>query len=230
MIYFIPTPIWNLEDITLRALRLFKELDIFFCEDTRTTKKLFSHYQIDYSDKTFYSYTSFSSYKNEKLLDILSKDVGLVSEAWTPWLSDPGKNMIKFAWENNIKFSILPWANALIPAVVWAYADTSNFFYCWFLPQKKGRQSLLKNYINLDYPTFFYESVHRVDKLLTQLLELKFDWKVFIAREISKVFEEFMVDNVDNIIENIESKKLILKWEFVIWILPKNKNDLDRWK
>lgn len=219
--YIIPTPIWNGEDITMRALRLFKELNIFLCEDTRTLKKLLSMYEIEYKDKKMYSLTSFTdSSKMSHYLNLLSdNDVWLVSEAGTPWLSDPWKNLIQLCNENNIEYTVLPGANALVPAVVGSWFDTSSFVYLWFMPLKKWRQTILKNIIAKKYwemPVFFYESVHRFEKLLRELTDLWFEWKISISRELSKKFEQIVNWNLDYVLKLIEDNKLKIKWEFVV--------------
>lgn len=222
MLYLIPTPIWNKEDITLRALKLLKELSFLICEDTRTTKKLLNMYEINYSDKQFFSLTSFTDkwkinyYKNL----ISEKDVWMLSDAWTPWLSDPWKVLIQICNEENIPYTILPWANALIPAVVWAGFDTSCFCYIWFLPQKKGRQTALKEAMKRDIPTFFYESVHRLEKLVKELEELNFQWKIYIVREISKMFEQRICCQLSEVQMKIKSWDFQIKWEFVVWLSP----------
>ena len=221
MLYIIPTPIGNREDITLRALRLFKELEIFICEDTRTLKKLFSMYEIEYSKKQFYSLTSFTDQgKMNHYLNLLSdNNVWLVSEAGTPGLSDPGKSLIQLCNENKIEYTVLPGANALVPAVVASWFDTSNFVYLWFIPQKKWRQTVLKNIIAKKYwemPVFFYESVHRFEKLLKELAELWFEWKISVSREISKMYEQIVNGTLDEVIELVKTKKLSIKWEFVV--------------
>jgi 16S rRNA (cytidine1402-2'-O)-methyltransferase len=174
MLYFLPTPIGNKQDITLRTLRLLQELPIFLCEDTRTAKKLFAMYEIETKTKQFLAFTSFtdqgrmSSYK--KL--IAENDVGVLSEAGTPGLSDPGKSLIQLCNEADFPFTILPGASALVPAIVGAGFDTSVFTFLGFLPQKKGRQTALKEAIERKEPTFFYESVHRIEKLIAELKKL----------------------------------------------------------
>lgn len=218
MLYFIPTPIWNKEDITLRALRMLKELKYLLCEDTRTTMKLLQMYEIDFSDKQLSSLTSFTDQgKMNHYLNILKEhDVWIVSEAGTPWLSDPWKSLIQLCNEQKLPYTILPWANALVPAVVGAGFDTSSFSYIWFIPQKKGRQTALKNAIQSEVPTFFYESVHRVEKLFRELEELWFDGKISMSREISKMFEQQITWTLDDIQTMIKEKKLPIKWEFVV--------------
>ena len=223
MLYFVPTPIWNKEDITLRALRLLKEINVLICEDTRTAKKLLSMYDISIVWKEFFSITSFTSQGKlgfyAKLLQ--ENDAVVISEAWTPWLSDPGKSLIQLCNENNISFSILPGANALVPSIVAAWFDTTEFIFIWFLPQKKWRQTALKDMLDSEIPTFFYESVHRMSKLLEELKELNFKWKIFIAREISKVFEQFFTWTLDECEEYVKNWKMVIKGEFVVGISNK---------
>ena len=225
MLYLIPTPIGNKDDITLRALKLFKELKYFICEDTRTTMKLFGMYEIDYKEKEFLSLTSFTNqWKFNHYLNILkTSDVWLVSEAWTPWLSDPGKSMIQMCNENALPYSILPGANALVPAVVWAGFDTSKFTFIGFLPTKKWRQTALKTIVDSSLrsewlPVFFYESVHRVEKLMQELKVMGFVGKISLTRELSKMFEQQVTARVDDILEMIKNGKIPLKGEFVIGV------------
>ncbi len=220
MLYFVPTPIGNKEDITLRAIRLLWEIKILICEDTRTAKKLLSMYDISIIWKEFYSLTSFTSqWKLWFYTKLLSdNDAIVISEAWTPGLSDPWKSLIQICNENQIPFSVLPWANALIPSIVAAWFDTTQFTFLWFLPQKKWRQTTLKKVIESEVPTFFYESVHRMPKLLQELRELNFDWKIFIAREISKVFEQFFTGSLDECDNLVKQWKMAMKWEFVVGI------------
>ncbi len=222
MLYFIPTPVGNKEDITVRALRLLKELSVFFCEDTATTKKLMNMYEISLTGKQFMPLTSFTDqWKINHYINLLKEnDAAVLSEAGTPWLSDPGKNLVKMAREHEIKFEVLPGATALVPTVVSAYTDTTNFAYFGFLPPKKWRQTALKKIIETSEhtPCFFYESVHRIEKLLEWLEEVGFSGTVFIAREISKMFEQKLMWTVGGLKEKIKSKELVIKWEFVIWL------------
>ncbi len=239
MLYLIPTPIWNREDITLRALRLFKEIKTFICEDTRTFKKLLAMYEIDYQDKALYSLTSFTRATDlQRYVEILKhEDVGMVSEAGTPWLSDPGKILIKLCQEHNLPYSILPWANALIPAIVGSAFDTSKFTYVWFLPQKKGRQTILKSIVEgnpssssgwqaktvakwqkENIPVFCYESVHRIEKLVKELEALNFQGEISVARELSKLYEQLFTGSLADLKQLIQEKKLPIKGEFVIGI------------
>ncbi len=219
MLYVIPTPIWNLDDITFRGYNLLKNLEYFLSEDTRTTKQLFKHYEINYSNKKFYSITSFTPEKKlEFYKDLLTNfDVWLISEAGTPGLSDPGKSIIKIANENNLEYEILPGTNALIPAVVSSWFDTSSFIFLWFLPTKKWRQKKIKFICQSEVPVFVYESVHRIQKLIEEIKKEWFNWKISISREISKKFEQKITWSIEQIENMIKNKQVILKGEFVVW-------------
>ena len=220
MLYFVPTPIWNKEDITLRALRLLKEINVLICEDTRTAKKLLLMDDISIVWKEFYSITSCTSQGKlgfyAKLLQ--ENDAVVISEAWTPGLSDPWKSLVQLCNKNQISFSVLPGANAIVPSIVAAGFDTTEFVFIWFLPQKKWRQTALKDMLKREIPTFFYESVHRIPKLFEELKELNFEWKIFIAREISKVFEQFFTWSLDECENFIKEWKIVIKGEFVVGI------------
>ena len=220
MLYFIPTPIWNKDDITVRAMKLFQSLEFFVCEDTRTTMKLMKMYDIPYKDKTFFSLTSFTSDNQlARYVDILkASDIWLVSEAGTPWLSDPGKSMIQLCNQYDIPYTVLPGANALVPAVVGAWFDTSEFTYFWFLPTKKWRQTKIKEILQSKIPVFVYESVHRIEKFLEELKQAWFAGKISISRELSKMFEQQYTWTVEEVLDMIKAKKMPIKWEFVVWI------------
>ena len=223
MLYFIPTPIGNKEDITLRALRLLRELPIFICEDTRVTKKLLSLYEIPYEGKQFFSLTSFTNKgKVAYYLNLMREyDIWMLSDAGTPGLSDPGKLLIQLCNEESLPYTVLPGANALIPAVVGAGFDTSAFRYLWFLPQKKGRQTALKEAIASELPSFFYESVHRLEKLVMELDALGYQGKICIAREISKLFEQHLTCDFEELKAMLGKHQLQIKGEFVVGLMPK---------
>lgn len=224
MLYIIPTPIWNTWDITLRSIELLKSLNILICENTQTTRKLLDIYGIDKTNKKFYHYTS---HQNSQLVFfeelIRWWDVGIMSESWTPWLSDPAKELVRVCREKDLHFEVLPWANALIPAVVWSDFDTSEFIFWWFLPLKKWKQTKLLEICKSEYPIYIYESVHRVEKLMNELKKLEYKWHICIHRELSKKFEQKISWNVDEILGHISSGKLVIKWEFVIWFYNKKK-------
>ncbi len=226
MLSIIPTPIGNKEDITLRALRLLRELTWFFCEDPTTTKKLMSMYEIDYKwdNKQLYTFNSFLSDKQRDRYIELAKnqDIGLVCEAGTPWLSDPAKELVRQCRIHHIPFEILPGATALIPAVIGSNWDTTQFAFFGFLPKKKGKQTALKKIIVSDYPVYIYESVHRIDKTLTEIKELWFVWHVMICRELSKLHEQYVFWTIDELLVKIKNNQIPLKWEFVLWFNPWN--------
>lgn len=221
MLYVVPTPIWNRWDITLRALELLTSVEVFFCEDKRVLQKLFRLYDIDRRNKKLYTLTSFSSeWQQSYYMNLIHEfDCVQMSDAWTPGLSDPWKQLIKLCWEWNYPFEVLPWATALIPAVVASYCDTSKFVYMWFPPTKKGRETFFKKIIASDLPVYIYESVHRVEKTLKQLKKLWFTWLVFMSREISKMHEQKTYWSLDDMLKKIENWEIVMKWEFVLWFL-----------
>lgn len=222
MLSVVPTPIGNSDDITLRALRLFHDVDLIITENTSTTKKLLSLHNIDYHDKKFIKFTSHDHHRLNNILFLLkNQDAILVSEAWTPWLSDPWKILILEAQKNNIPTTILPWATALIPAIIASQFPTTHWTFYGFLPHKKWREKLLKQMLASDKASFFYESVHRIDKLISQLNMLEFDGQISIAREISKKFEQLITSDLVTIQHYRETNTIPLKWEFVVWLYPK---------
>lgn len=218
MLHIIPTPIGNKEDITLRALRLLEELDVFFCEDTRTARKLFRLYDLDSIHKTFHALTSFSS--EWRLLSYIQmmkeQDCWLLSEAWTPWLSDPWKEIVKLCWQHDVDFEVLPWANALIPAVIGSYVDTSKFVYLWFVPAKKWRKTFIESLSTYTTPVYAFESVHRIRKLVSQLVDAGYPSHVWIFRELTKKFEQKVYGTPEEILSKIDSEEIPSKWEYVV--------------
>ena len=176
-------------------------------------------YDIEWKTKKLLSLTSYTQdYKlDEYLTMIKEQNCGVVSEAWTPGLSDPGKQLIKLCRDFWFPFEILPGANALIPGVIACPTDTSNFVYRGFIPQKKGRQTFLQWVLQSVYPVFAYESVHRIEKLLTQLDDLGYDWLVYIGREISKMYEQHLSGTTKELLEKIASWEMPVKGEFVVW-------------
>ena len=218
MLYILPTPIGNIDDITIRCMKEIQRLSYFICEDTRQTKKLCNLLHIDYSDKQFYSLTSFTSQgKLDFYLDLLQKqDIWLMSDAGTPGLSDPGKALVEICNTHKISFTVLPGTNALVPAVVAAGFDSSKFQFWWFLPKNKGKQTAMREIVSSTCPIFVYESVHRVEKTLRELKALWFVGKVSMAREVSKMHEQLLTGNIDEVLAKIEKKEIVLKGEFVL--------------
>ena len=219
-LYLIPTPIGNLEDITLRALRLLKEVDIVLAEDTRTTKKLFLHYKI------VTHLAAFHMHNEHKVLDKwiarlkAGESIALVSDAGTPAISDPGFLLVRECIKEGIEIDCLPGATAFVPALVNSGLPTEKFIFEGFLPVKKGRQTRLKLLTEEERTITFYESPHRIVKTLTQFCEYFGDERlVSISREISKMFEETKRGTMLEVLQYFEEKKP--KGEFVIIVAGK---------
>lgn len=216
MLYIVATPIWNLEDITLRALRTLKEVDYIACEDTRTTVVLLNHYEIKKSLLSYHSYSN--NAKLDKIIGLLKdwKDIALVSDAWTPGISDPGYPLIQEALKNDIGIVPIPWVSAFLTALQASGLPINHFLYLWFMPIKKWRQTLFKKLQTIEETVVFYESVHRIEKTLVTLGEYLWgDRNIVVARELTKKFEEFNRVTIKEAIE-IYSKKEKQKGEFVI--------------
>lgn len=219
MLFIVSTPIGNLEDITLRALRILREVDIIACEDTRTTGQLLKFYDIENGGRllSFHSHSGFS--KIEKILDLLKegKNVALVSDAGTPGISDPGFVLIAKAIEKNIVVTPIPGASALLSALVASGFDTHHFLYLGFLPIKKGRQTMLKSLQNKDFTAVIYESVHRIEKTLREFEQyFGSQTPIVVAREITKKFEDFQRGNISEVREYFSNHPEKIKGEFVI--------------
>lgn len=189
----VPTPIGNMEDISFRSLRILKECDFLYAEDTRVTKKLLQHFSID--KKIF----PFHAHNEHHLLATVVAHIQqvplsvLVSDAGTPGISDPGFLLVKACLENEIEVECLPGATAFVPALVASGFPCDRFYFEGFLPHKKGRETLLKELANEQRTLVFYESPHRLVKCLEQLVQyFGEERKLCVAREISKRFEEFL--------------------------------------
>jgi 16S rRNA (cytidine1402-2'-O)-methyltransferase len=191
-LYVVPTPIGNLEDITLRALRILKEADLILAEDTRTSLILLNHYQIK---KPLQSYHKFNEHKiiNSIIQRIQTGETAaLISDAGTPGISDPGYLIIHACIEKSIPVEILPGAAALIPALVGSGLPCERFVFEGFLPLKKGRLTRLKNLAQEKRTVILYEAPHRLARTLTDLSSiLGKERKAAVVREISKKFEEY---------------------------------------
>ena len=218
MLYIVSTPIWNLEDITFRAIRTLKEVDSVACEDTRTSSTLLNHYDIKKPLISFHSHSG--KMKIDKIISELKnwKNIALISDAGTPWISDPWYNLIKEAIIEWIKVVPIPWVTAFTTALVWSGMQMNHFLYLWFLPIKKWRQTILtKLSENKSETVIIYESVHRIIKTLHDLI--KYFWEEHYAvvwRELTKKFEDFQRWTLSDIIKFFEENPSKIKWEFVI--------------
>ena len=214
-LYLIPTPIGNLEDITLRALRLLNEVDIVLAEDTRNTKNLFSHYKITTNLASFHMHNEHKVLKKwiYRLLD--RQKIALVSDAGTPGISDPGFLLVRECVKNNIEVISLPGPTAFVPALVNSGISCNKFIFEGFLPIRKGRQTRLKLLSEERRTLIFYESPHRILKTLSQLCDYFGEARrVSVSREISKLYEETIRGSLKQVTMHFQSKKP--KGEFVI--------------
>lgn len=214
-LFVVPTPIGNLEDITLRALRILKEVDAVLAEDTRTTKNLFSKYEIE---NKLISYHLNNEHKVvDRLVEEIQNglDYALVSDAGTPGISDPGFLLIRACVNADIEVDCLPGATAFVPALVNSGFPCEKFVYEGFLPHKKGRQTRIQKIAEEERTTVLYESPHRIVKALTQFKEVfAADRQIAICREISKKFEETIRGSASDLIKHFESNPI--KGEFVV--------------
>lgn len=217
----VPTPIGNLEDITLRSIRILKEADLIFAEDTRVTKKLLSHLEIQKTVLPFHAHN-----EHHTLAKVISQIKAnqltvLVSDAGTPGISDPGFLLVRECLEKDIEIECLPGPVALIPALVASGFPCDRFVFEGFLPHKKGRQTRFKELAEEKRTIVLYESPHRLVKCLDQIAEfLGEERKVCVARELTKFYEEFRRGSALEIKKHFESHPP--KGEIVIVIEGKN--------
>jgi 16S rRNA (cytidine1402-2'-O)-methyltransferase len=219
-LFVVATPIGNLQDFTFRAVETLNSVHCIFAEDTRTSKKLINHYDID---TKLYSYHDHSSEKEiARLLDILKdqKDVALISDAGTPTISDPGYSLIRECISEGIDIVPIPGASALTAAISASGLPSDAFTFIGFLPTKKGRQKKISSLEKLDTTLVLFESPHRLLKTLNQLKEVLGERPIVVARELTKLYEEIIRGNFESAIKYFEAKKI--KGEIVIMI---GKND-----
>lgn len=206
-LFLVPTPIGNLEDITLRSIRILKETDVIFAEDTRVTKRLLSHLEIQKMVYPFHAHNEHRSLANAIDKIKASASAVLVSDAGTPGISDPGFLLIREAIEQGINVECLPGPAALIPAVVASGFPCDRFVFEGFLPHKKGRQTRLLAIEQEARTTVLYESPHRLIKCLKQIVEfMGADRRVCVAREITKMYEEFQRGTAEEVLAHYEAK------------------------
>lgn len=215
MLYIIPTPIGNLEDMTIRGIRLLKEVDLVLAEDTRKSKKLLSYYNIN---TRLYSYHMYNEHKVlSKYVDRLKtgEKVALISDAGTPAISDPGFLLVRECLREGIQVQCLPGPTAFVPAVVNSGLSSEKFVFEGFLPPSKGRKTRLKTLKEEFRTMVFYESPHRIVKTLNDFLQVfGADRRISISREISKIYEENIRGCISELLLYFEQKKP--KGEFVI--------------
>ena len=222
-LYLIPTPIGNLDDITVRSLNTLKTVDVILCEDTRDTGLLLSHYDIKKK------LISCHEYNEEKIIDkVVSMlkeglNIGLVTDQGTPIISDPGYVVSKGVIEKGFNVISLPGATAFVPALTSSGIEPSPFLFYGFLNSKSSKQKTeLSTLKNLKYTIIFYESVHRLKETLSNMLEILGDRNICVSRELSKIHEEIVRDKISNIIPLVDT----MKGEFVI-VVEGNKEIID---
>ncbi len=219
--YVIATPIGNLEDITLRALRLFKEVDLILCEDTRVTGKLLSKYEIKTSTMSYHAHSKIQ--KIDKIIEMIEdgKTLALVSDAGTPTISDPGSLLVSKLREHfgdTLKIVAVPGPSALVSALSISGLSSDEFTFLGFLPHKKGRETLFKEIADSKRVVVFYESPHRILKALEKMAILIPERKIVIAREITKIFEELVSGTPKEVQDYFVNNPSKVRGEFVVMV------------
>ena len=210
ILYLVATPIGNLEDITFRAVRILREVDIIAAEDTRHTRKLLAHFEIH---KPLIRYDEFVD--GSKIIELLQegKNIACVSDAGLPAISDPGADLVKLAVEKNIQVCPIPGANAALSALICSALDTTKFTFAGFLPKSaKNRLEVLNELSTRKETLIFYEAPHRIKKILEEMQKVFGNRKICIARELTKIHEEFIRADLNSLAENLDEPR----GEFVI--------------
>jgi len=225
MLYIVPTPVGNLEDITLRALRILKEVDLILAEDTRTSSVLLKHYDIHTPLKSHHKFNEHETSESMAEQIRAGRQVALISDAGTPGISDPGFMLVRACVERGVEVQCLPGATAFVPALVDSGLPCDRFYFEGFLPQKKGRQTRLQKLAEQEHTMIIYESPFRLQKTLEQLAEyLTPNRMASVSREISKKFEDTQRGTLAELIAHF--KEHPAKGEIVIIVEGRNtKND-----
>jgi len=219
-LFIVPTPIGNLEDITLRAIRVLKDVDLILAEDTRTSGKLLKHFDISTPMKSHHMHNEHKMV--DRLVDRLKsgESIALISDAGTPAISDPGFLLTRACVENKIEVDCLPGATAFVPALVNSGLPNDKFVFEGFLPIKKGRQTRLTMLAEETRTMIFYESPHKLLKTLTQFMEyFGEERQISVSRELTKLYEETVRGTISEVIEYFTIKAP--KGEFVIVVAGK---------
>lgn len=218
-LYIVATPIGNLEDITLRALRVLREVDLILCEDTRVTKKLLDRYEIQKPLLSYHHHSKIS--RIEKIVEHLEngKNLALVSDAGTPGVSDPGNILIEHItheMEQEVEIIPIPGASAIMTLASVAGISMDKFLFLGFPPHKKGRETFFRGVAEAKYPVVYFESVHRFLRNLELLEKFKPNAKLIVGRELTKMFEEVVRGEIGEVRKHFEEKEGKIKGEFVI--------------
>lgn len=223
-LFVIGTPIGNLEDVTMRALRILAECDVIFCEDTRITKRLLQKYGITTRMTSLNARTEHAKVGSVVGALTEGKKVGLVTDAGTPGISDPGSIVVAKVRERlaDVRIEAIPGPSALTTALSIAGMPIADFVFLGFLPHKKGRQTLFKEMAEAKRATVFYESPHRIMKTLASLADVLDEGRIIgIARELTKIYEEIVRGTAQEVLEYFEANKEKQKGEFVVIVLGK---------
>ncbi|CDQ21763.1 16S rRNA (cytidine(1402)-2'-O)-methyltransferase [Halobacillus karajensis] len=202
IIYIVPTPIGNLEDMTFRAVKTLKEVDLIGAEDTRNTKKLLNHFEISTSLVSYHEHNKHS--KGPQLIDRVlgGESIAIVSDAGMPGISDPGTDLVQRAVEVDIPVVVLPGANAALPALAGSGLPTEEFYFCGFLPRKKkDRSSVLDQLQAIQATLIFYESPHRLKEMLSHMYEVFGARKASLVRELTKRYEEYVRGDLGELVD-----------------------------
>lgn len=212
----VATPIGNLEDITLRALRVLKEADYILCEDTRVTGKLLKHYDIAKPLKRYDAHASQQTHLNI-INDIQNgKKVALVSDAGTPGVSDPGVLLVAMARAVGARIDAIPGPSAVTAALSISGITGNQFVFLGYVPHKKGRETFFKSLATYDLPVVFFESTHRIMKTLESLKNSNENGTIYIARELTKMHEEMIKGSAEEVFQYFADNKVKQKGEFVV--------------
>jgi 16S rRNA (cytidine1402-2'-O)-methyltransferase len=217
--YIVATPIGNMGDITLRAIETLKSADLILCEDTRVTKRILDKYNISKPTMSYHAQSKLA--KTDKIFELLGegKNLALVSDAGTPGISDPGAllvSKIKTHFSHGVNVIPIPGATALITALSGSGLSTHEFTFLGFLPHKKGRETLFKEIRDSKRTMVFYESPHRILKTLEALVKFCPDKKVCLARELTKIYEEFKTDCPAVVLKYLQDNKEKQRGEFTV--------------
>jgi len=222
MLYLVPTPIGNLEDMTFRAIQMLKDVDVVLAEDTRTSKKLFQHYEIDTPLRSYHAHNEHGVTPGLIAQLESGSTMALISDAGSPGISDPGFLLVRACVESEVEIVALPGATAFVPAITASGLPCNRFYFEGFLPQKKGRQTRLKYLAKVRETFGLYESPFRLVKCLTQLSEhCGAEREAAVCREISKMYEEVKRGTLAELIAHYESVDKV-KGEIVIIVAGNN--------
>jgi len=215
-LFVVGTPIGNLEDITLRAISTLQNVDLILAEDTRNSKKLLSAHNINTKMMSYHEHSNEKETKRIISLLLDGKNLALISDAGTPTISDPGYGLIRDCIKKEIRIIPIPGASAITTAMSVSGLPSDSFTFYGFLPQKKGRIKKIKELLNVDNTIILFESPFRLEKTLNQLKEYLGNRSVVIGRELTKLYEEIIRGNLDDVIKYFSKSKV--KGEIVIMI------------